>query len=158
MGVPTWCTPESCDMECALVLDPCGEPMTGWCDDNHGTCDCHEEQPCVFCESDFDCDQWEECHPVYDCTVCWTDWDIPWDPMLDCTLDLSALDLLVPNWISITIFDEQVPMTESCETTPAGIILLDGPPHGLLQLCTDACAAFEQAGLLELEINCPGGP
>jgi hypothetical protein len=149
------CTEETCDAACSLELDECGNEMTGYCALAY-TCECYESEPCIDCESDADCDQWEQCHPEFGCDMCWSTTAVEWDPELACGLDLSGVDpLLVPSYIQLEIAGELVPFTESCDAMPAAAVWLDDLQ---IQLCPDTCAAFEDAGHLAVIINCPGGP
>jgi hypothetical protein len=149
------CNEEACDAACSLELDECDQAMAGYCE-LPDLCTCYSSEPCIDCESAEDCDgPWEQCHPEFGCSYCYTTTNVVWDPLLACMLDFSSIDPIVVPYIVFEIESIQLPVNDSCDAMPVGVTWLADLQ---LQLCPDTCAAFEDAEQLAVTFGCPGGP
>lgn len=146
------CEPEACASTCPDGYPDCGV-WIGACD--HGECTCASS--CIACVGDEDCPAWHECYGdgCYPCG----DRELAWASA--CTVELADfLPPLIP-YVDLEVAGETVPATQpvvDCGRDPGSWGWVEGGEGETLELCPDACGAFESAGSLTLSWCPPAGP
>lgn len=141
------CNDAFCTAQCGL--DECGYEYEGVCHDD-GTCSCLPTVNCLPCEA---CPPYEQCYGDYtvdgECLFeCYHEFPpFAWDGQCTISLPTDLPDYIATfiNTFFVKIDDLPMPHGENCDDPAAW--LLD-PDVTTVTLCSDLCAAFEQAGAL----------
>lgn len=151
-GAPP-CDFADCD-HCAWKYDECGQPKVPACTDAGG-CECVQAVPCPPC-IERECGPWEACNgPTGTCQVtCEGELTPVIDPPGSCEIPLPYF--LQPGLIQLEIDAIGISMSNDndCASAPQGYIWLFD--SDAIQLCEQACLAFEAAETVSLTwlLNC----